>query len=55
MTLILKNLKQLFQKKNFLDTVKYRCQDFGKVIDVEYAEGFTAERCIGVKSLDDII
>ncbi len=42
-------------KKNFLDTIKYRCQYLGKTIGVEYAEGFTVERFIGVKSLDDLI
>ncbi|TGD58304.1 bacillithiol biosynthesis deacetylase BshB1 [Flavobacterium humi] len=41
--------------KNFLDSVKYRAQDLGRLIGVEYAEGFTAERYLAVNSLDDLI
>ena len=41
--------------KNFLDSVKYRAQDLGRIIGVEYAEGFTTERYVAVKSLDNLI
>ncbi len=41
--------------KNFTDSVVYRARDLGRIIGVEYAEGFTVERFIGVKSLSDII
>ncbi|MBT8283581.1 MAG: bacillithiol biosynthesis deacetylase BshB1, partial [Muriicola sp.] len=41
--------------KNFTDSVTYRARDIGRIIGVEYAEGFTAERFVGVKSLSDII
>ncbi len=41
--------------KNFLDSITYRAQDLGRIIGTDYAEGFTAERFIAVKSLDDLI
>ncbi|NNE78557.1 MAG: bacillithiol biosynthesis deacetylase BshB1, partial [Pricia sp.] len=41
--------------KNFLDSIKYRSRDLGRLIGVEYGEGFTAERHIAVNSLDDLI
>ncbi|NNJ88798.1 MAG: bacillithiol biosynthesis deacetylase BshB1 [Eudoraea sp.] len=40
--------------KNFTDSVTYRARDLGRMIGVEYGEGFTVERFIGVKSLGDI-
>ena len=40
--------------KNFLDSVKYRAQDLGRIIGVEYAEGFTVERYLAVNSLSDL-
>ena len=39
--------------KNFLDSITYRAQDLGRLIGVEHAEGFTAERHIAVRSLLD--
>jgi len=41
--------------KNFLESIHYRSQDFGRLIGVDYAEGFTAERYVAVKSLGDLI
>jgi len=41
--------------KNFLDSVHYRAKDLGRLIGVEAAEGFTTERFVAVKSLDDLI
>lgn len=41
--------------KNFLDSVHYRAKDLGRLIGVEAAEGFTTERYVAVKSLDDLI
>ncbi len=41
--------------KNFLDSVQYRAKDLGRLIGVEAAEGFTTERYVAVKSLDDLI
>jgi len=40
--------------KNFLDSVKYRAQDLGRLVGVEYAEGFTTERYLAVNSLGDL-
>jgi len=41
--------------KNFLESIHYRTQDFGRIIGVEYAEGFTVERCLAVNSLSNLI
>ncbi len=41
--------------KNFLDSIKYRAQDLGRLIGVAHAEGFTTERFVAVKSLDKLI
>ncbi len=40
--------------KNFLDSVTYRAKDLGRIIGAEYAEGFTTERFIAIKQLDDL-
>ncbi len=40
--------------KTFLESVTYRARDLGRLINVEYAEGFTSERYVGVKNLSDI-
>ena len=41
--------------KNFLESLNYRTQDFGRIIGVDYAEGFTVERYLAVNSLGDLI
>ncbi|NLP58713.1 bacillithiol biosynthesis deacetylase BshB1 [Lutibacter sp. B1] len=41
--------------KNFLDSVTYRAQDLGRIIGVDYAEGFNVERYVAVKSLENLI
>jgi bacillithiol biosynthesis deacetylase BshB1 len=41
--------------KNFLDSIKYRSQDLGRLIGTDYAEGFTVERYLAVNSLEDLI
>jgi len=41
--------------KNFIDSVTYRARDLGRLIGVEYAEGFTVQRHIGVSRLGDMI
>lgn len=40
---------------NFRDSITYRAQDLGRLIGVEYAEGFTVERYVAVNSLYDLI
>lgn len=41
--------------KNFIDSVEYRARDLGRLVSVEHAEGFTVERPLAVKSLDNLI
>ncbi|CAZ98139.1 bacillithiol biosynthesis deacetylase BshB1 [Zobellia galactanivorans] len=41
--------------KNFIDSVNYRARDLGRLIGVDYAEGFTVERFVGVNNIDDLI
>lgn len=41
--------------KNFTDSIEYRAKDLGRLIGVEYAEGFTSERYVAVKNLDKLI
>lgn len=41
--------------KNFLDSIVYRAQDLGRLIGVDYAEGYTVERSLAVNSLGDLI
>lgn len=40
--------------KNFMDSLSYRSRDLGRLVGVEFAEGFTAERHLAVNSLDDL-
>lgn len=40
--------------KNFIDSVNYRARDLGRLIGVDYAEGFTTERYVAVENLDKI-
>ena len=44
----------LISSKNFTDSIKYRARDLGRLIGVDYAEGFTVERYPGVNSLFDL-
>ena len=41
--------------KNFLDSIRYRAQDLGRLIGVDAAEGFTTERYAAVNQLRDLI
>ncbi|MBL4604658.1 MAG: bacillithiol biosynthesis deacetylase BshB1 [Flavobacteriaceae bacterium] len=41
--------------KNFTDSIEYRARDLGRLIGVDHAEGFTAERFVAVDSLDKLI
>ncbi len=40
--------------KNFLDSIRYRAQDLGRLIGTEAGEGFTVERFIAVDSLNKL-
>lgn len=41
--------------KNFLESLNYRAQDFGRLIGTEHAEGYTTERYLAVNSLGDLM
>jgi N-acetylglucosamine malate deacetylase 1 len=40
--------------KNFLESLNYRSRDFGRLVGVDHAEGFTVERYLAVNSLGDL-
>jgi bacillithiol biosynthesis deacetylase BshB1 len=40
--------------KNFIDSVVYRSRDYGRVVGVDYAEGFTTIQAILISSLDQL-
>ena len=40
--------------KNFIESIRYRAQDLGRLVGVAYAEGFTVERHLTVNSLSDL-
>lgn len=40
--------------KNFFESLNYRSRDLGRLSGVDYAEGFTVERCLAVNSLGDL-
>ncbi|MDX1278314.1 bacillithiol biosynthesis deacetylase BshB1 [Oceanihabitans sediminis] len=40
--------------KNFTDSIEYRARDLGRLVGVEYAEGFTTSRYVTVDSLFDL-
>ncbi|MUU78396.1 bacillithiol biosynthesis deacetylase BshB1 [Winogradskyella endarachnes] len=40
--------------KNFTDSVEYRARNLGRLVGVEYAEGYTVERLVAVDSLFDV-
>jgi hypothetical protein len=39
----------------FFNSLRERAADLGRMMNVNYAEGFTATRLFGVKNLTDII
>ncbi|MBF7090764.1 bacillithiol biosynthesis deacetylase BshB1 [Flavobacterium sp. ALJ2] len=41
--------------KNFLESLNYRAQDLGRLVGVDFAEGFTVERYLVVNSLGDLL
>lgn len=41
--------------KSFIESIEYRAKDLGRLVFVEYAEGFTAERYVAVSNLTDLI
>jgi bacillithiol biosynthesis deacetylase BshB1 len=41
--------------QQFINSVQYRAADFGRLLGVDYAEGFTSDKLIGLKHLHDLI
>lgn len=41
--------------RNFTDSVEYRARNLGRLINVDYAEGFTSERYVAIDNLSKII
>jgi bacillithiol biosynthesis deacetylase BshB1 len=41
--------------KQFIETLRSRAAELGRIIGSEYGEGFTCERIAGVKNLNDLI
>ncbi|WP_116768890.1 bacillithiol biosynthesis deacetylase BshB1 [Maribacter litoralis] len=41
--------------KTFIQSVHYRAKDLGRLVGVDYAEGFTVERLVAVDSLDNLV
>lgn len=41
--------------KTFIESVRYRAQDLGRLVGVDFAEGFTVERMMAIDSLDSLI
>jgi hypothetical protein len=40
--------------KNFVDSIRYRAADLGRLVGVDYAEGFNVERLPAIDSLFDL-
>ena len=40
--------------KNFIESIEYRAKDLGRLIGVEFAEGFTTERYVAVENLSKL-
>ena len=41
--------------KNFTESIEYRAKDLGRIIGVDYAEGFTSERYVAIENLSKLI
>ncbi|SOS48574.1 Bacillithiol biosynthesis deacetylase BshB1 [Tenacibaculum dicentrarchi] len=41
--------------KNFTDSINYRAKDLGRLINVDFAEGFTSGRYVAVKKISELI
>ena len=49
-----KEADTIISKKGFLDSVKYRAQDLGRLSNCKYAEGFIANQILKVDSFFDL-
>jgi len=50
-----KEPKTPISSKTFLDSIRYRAEDLGRLIGVDHAEGYTVERYTAVDSIFDLI
>ena len=41
--------------KNFIDSINYRARDLGRLIGVDFAEGYTSERYVAIENFDKLI
>ncbi len=41
--------------ENFLNSIRYRAADLGRMVGVAYAEGFTTSRLLAVQTISDLI
>ena len=48
------NPKTPISSKQFLDSIRHRSSELGRTIGVAYGEGFTSERTVGLKNLNQI-
>jgi bacillithiol biosynthesis deacetylase BshB1 len=47
--------KTIISSKDFLDSIKYRASNLGRLSGFEYGEGFTVEKSLAVSSLNSLI
>ena len=47
--------KTIISSKDFLDSIKYRASNLGRLSGFEYGEGFTVEKSLAVPSLNSLI
>lgn len=45
----------IISSKNFQNSILYRMKDLGRIIQVEYGEGFISNRCIALKNIFHLI
>ena len=50
-----KEPKTPISTQNFLESIKYRSANFGRIIGTDYGEGFVANRKLAVASISDLI
>lgn len=41
--------------ENFMNSIKYRAADLGRLVGVDYAEGFTTSRLLAIRTISDLI
>ena len=41
--------------QDFIDSISYRSKNYGRLIDVDYAEAFQSRRNIGINDISDLI